>query len=164
LELTPTIEGEATVKITKRELESLTEIKPRRSEFYVQQGLYDDLQIAGRGSPTLFKERHVVETYLINEMRNWSIELARIKTIISMLRFDKRFLALFNRAGNLKPDTKRNYKGDKGVRHYVIIFGYTDKITNASAGLRKLPCPECPASGSTPNCTIASKSKHATSA
>jgi hypothetical protein len=132
LELEP-IAGEAvTVKITRKVLEGLTGIKPRRTEFYILQDLYDDLEVSGRGSPTFFKERHIAETYLINELRVIGLELTRIKTIINLLRGDGRFRRLFDNTGNLKRDVKKDYTPKTNVRNCVFIWGHAAALEFAS--------------------------------
>ena len=115
------------MKITRKIIEEITGIKSRRIEFYKLQNLYDSIKIGGRGMATEFKERHVVETQLINELRLNGIEHATIKAIISKLRKCKLFMNDFDDSGRLA--SKGLFKDKRKPKMYAAIFDRTSKVT-----------------------------------
>jgi len=114
------------MKITRKTIEEMTGIKSRRTEFYILQGLYDGLVIGGRGTATEFKERHVVETYLSNELRENGIELAMIKKIIGQFRGINTFTNEFDDTGRF---TKKNlYTGKRQRKVYAAIYDRSSDV------------------------------------
>ena len=128
------------MKITRKVIEEITGIKARRIEFYKLQNLYDDLTIGGRGTATEFKERHVVETYLVNELRLNGIELTTIKAIISKLRKRKLFMNDFDDSGRLA--NKGRFTDKRKPKMYAVIFDRTSKVALWRLGRNEGKLPE----------------------
>jgi ssDNA-specific exonuclease RecJ len=125
------------MELTRTKIAELVGIDAKRIQFYIHQQVFDDLNFQGRGKPTLFKLRHLVEVFLIKELDRKGVALSAIKDILKQLRGYALFTNYFK-----NDRIKKLFSSKKHPKIYVIFFNESNKVDLKQIGREDTRIPD----------------------
>jgi len=120
------------VDFKRTQIAEIAEVDALRLQFYIAQGVYDDLVKQGRGKATLLSTRHLIETFLIKELDRKGVILSAIKASLHQLRQYKHFQGYF-----IGDRIKKLFLAKKYPKIYIIFFNEVNKVDLFQVGFAK---------------------------